>query len=227
MRILLVDDDFGLSSQVKISLAAQKYEIETAADGEKALDRLFDGSYDLILLDILLPKRSGLEVLKEIRAAGIKTPVIMLTAKGSVNDRVAGLDSGADDYLPKPFAMSELLARIRSLLRRAGGQEAAILSVGEIVLDTIKREVMVGTCVLNLTQKEFLILEFLFHNKNRTVSRFHLAEHVWGDAFDPFNMSNFIDVHIKNLRKKISAAGSPDIIETVWGIGFTIKDEPL
>ena len=225
MRILLVDDDSELRSQLEISLKHQRYEIETAADGEAALDRLFEGSYDLIILDIMLPKIDGLAILRDIRRAEIKTPVLMLTARGSLSDRVEGLDSGADDYLPKPFAMSELMARIRSLLRRSGGQGAAILSVGGIILDTIKRTVVYHSRELKLTPKEFFILELLLHNKARIVSRVNIAEHVWGDAYDPFAMSNFMDVHIKNLRQKISIAGGPDIIETVRGIGFTIRDE--
>jgi DNA-binding response OmpR family regulator len=151
----------------------------------------------------------------------------MLTARGTLSDKVTGLDAGADDYLAKPFAMSELMARIRSLLRRAGGQSDTRISVGGIVLDTVQQTVTVGREILKLTPKEFHIFEFLLHNKNRIVSRFHLAEHVWGNAFDPFTMSNFIDVHIKNLRQKISAADGPDIIETVRGIGFTIRDVPL
>lgn len=226
MRILLVDDDAELLAQLEISLRRQRYEIDTASDGEEALDRLFEAHFDLIILDIMLPKIDGLGVLQAIRDENIETPVLLLTAKGSIDDRVAGLDAGADDYLPKPFAMSELMARIRCLLRRAGGQSVAVLSVKGVMLDTVNQTVVSGSRTLNLTPKEFFILEFLLHNKNRVVSRFNLAEHVWGDSYDPFTMSNFIDVHIKNLRKKLGEAGCTDIIETVRGVGFTIRGEP-
>ncbi len=227
MRILLVEDDAELRVQLESSLNRQQYVIDTAADGEEALDWLFDSSFDLVILDIMLPKVDGLTILKEMRSADIETPVLMLTAKGALGDKVAGLDSGADDYLTKPFAMSELMARIRSLLRRSGGQSDTRISAGRIVLDTVQQTVTSGCEMLNLTPKEFHIFEFLLHNKNRIVSRVHLAEHVWGDAYDPFAMSNFIDVHIKNLRQKISSAGGPDIIKTVRGIGFIIEDAPV
>lgn len=225
MRILVVDDDLGLREQLKTSLARQRYDVDTAADGEKALDRIFDSRYDLVILDIMLPQRDGLAVLREMRAADIDTPVIMLTAKGSIADRIRGLDTGADDYLPKPFALEELVARIRSLLRRAGDQANASLSVRGLTLNPVSREIRFGSELLTLTPKEFSILEFLLYNKNRLITRFNLAEHVWGDAYDPFTMSNFIDVHIKNLRQKLKEVGCPEIVETVRGVGFIIKDE--
>ncbi len=225
MRILLVDDEPELLSQLQQILARQKYDVDTAADGEAALDRVFDGTYDLILLDIMLPKIDGLSVLKEIRRAKISIPVIMLTARGAVEDKIKGLDYGADDYLAKPFSMAELLARIRSVLRRTGESGEAALTVANITLDTKLREVRNQDRKVELTPKEFSILEFLLYNKNRAVSRFTLAEHVWGDEFDPFTMSNFIDVHIKNLRRKLGdAGGGKSIIRTIRGIGFIIED---
>lgn len=225
MRILVVDDDLGLREQLKKSLIRERYDLDTAADGEEALDKLFGNSYDLVVLDIMLPKRDGLEVLKEMRIADIDTPVIMLTARGSVDDRIKGLDTGADDYLPKPFALEELVARIRSLFRRAGDQTNAFLSVRGLTLNAISREIHFGSELLMLTPKEFSIIEFLLYNKNRLITRFNLAEHVWGDAYDPFTMSNFIDVHMKNLRRKLKDVGCPEIIETVRGVGFIIKDD--
>lgn len=225
MKILLVDDDAGLLEQLRRELATQKYLIDTAADGQVALDKLFDNVYDLVVLDIMLPEVDGLSVLRDIRNAGIKTPVLLLTARSSIEDRVEGLDDGADDYLAKPFAMAELLARMRSLFRRAGGQADAVLSAGNIILNTMTREVLKAGDPVQLTPKEFSILEFLFYNQNRAVSRFTLAEHVWGDEFDPFTMSNFIDVHIKNLRCKIGDAGSRSLIRTIRGIGFMVGDE--
>ena len=164
-------------------------------------------------------------VLKEMRAAGIRTPVLMLTAKGEVEDKVRGLDYGADDYLAKPFATAELMARMRTLFRRSGEQLNAVLTVNDITLDTRTREVRRQDRIIDLTPKEFSILEFLLYNKNRAVSRFTLAEHVWGDAFDPFTMSNFIDVHLKNLRRKIGDSASNKIIRTIRGIGFIIEDD--
>ncbi len=199
--------------------------VETARDGDEALDKLFENPVDLILLDIMLPRRDGLSVLREIRRAGITTPVLMLTAKGELDDKIRGLDLGADDYLPKPFSLDELLARVRALLRRAGGQADSVLRAADLQLDTVSREVSKGGRPIQLTPREFAILEFLLYNKNRAVSRFSLAEHVWGDDFDPFSMSNFMDVHIKNLRKKIGDSGPGALIRTIRGVGYIIKDE--
>ncbi len=224
MKILLVEDDLQLLKQLESLLSEQRYLMDTAADGSQALDKIFAESYDLILLDIMLPQIDGLEILQEMRRADIITPVLLLTAKGSVEDRVRGLDYGADDYLAKPFSIAELLARIRALLRRPGRECDTLLTVEDLSLDTISRRVTKSGEDLDLTPKEFSLLEFLLYNKNQPVSRVTLAEHVWGDDFDPFTMSNTIDVHIKNLRHKISnetAGNSP--IKTVRGIGFVIK----
>ena len=223
MKILIVEDDPELREQLRGSLDSQRYIVDTAGDGEAALDRVFDTPYDLILLDIMLPAVDGFEVLNEIRKADIKTPVLMLTAKGAVEDRIRGLDMGADDYLAKPFSMAELMARIRALFRRTGDNIDPVLTVDSIRLNTITREVSIGGEPVDLTPKEFSILEFLLYNKNHAVSRFSLAEHVWGDDFDPFTMSNFIDVHIKNLRKKIRDTAAA-VIRTIRGVGFIIKD---
>ena len=224
MKILIVDDEIDLLNQVGKTLADQHYDVDTAPDGEAALDKLFENPYDLVVLDIMIPKADGLTVLREMRAAGIRTPVMMLTARGAVEDKVKGLDFGADDYLAKPFAMAELMARIRTLFRRSGEQTHALLTAHEITLDSKAREVRRQGEILELTPKEFSILEFLLYNKNRVVSRFTLAEHVWGDAFDPFTMSNFIDVHLKNLRRKLGDTGGKQIIRTIRGIGFVIED---
>jgi len=224
MRILLVDDEPKLLEQLRQALVTDKYDVDTAADGEAALDQLFANPYDLILLDIMLPRMDGLSVLKEIRQAEILTPVLMLTAKGDIEDRIRGLDLGADDYLAKPFSMAELMARIRALLRRSTDQKIALLEIGDVSLNTATREVKMDQQILNLTPKEFSILEFLLYNKNRVISRFSLAEHIWGDEFDPFTMSNFIDVHIKNLRHKLGDHKAA-IIQTIRGIGFLIKSD--
>jgi DNA-binding response OmpR family regulator len=225
MKILVVDDEPDLLEQLRETLTSQKYDVDTADDGESALDKLFDNPYDLIILDIMLPFVDGLAILREIREANIDTPVLMLTAKGDVEDKIKGLDYGADDYLAKPFAIAELMARIRSLLRRASDHRDPLLTVSDIALNTKTRQVIKSGKNLELTPKEFSILEFLLYNQNRVVSRFTLAEHVWGDEFDPFTMSNFIDVHIKNLRRKIDDSDKKKIIRTIRGLGFIIEDE--
>ena len=225
MKLLIVDDEPDLLDQLVKMLTGQRYDVATATNGEAALDKLFENPYDLVVLDIMLPKIDGLTVLKEMRAAGIRTPVLMLTAKGAVEDKVKGLDYGADDYLAKPFATAELMARIRTLFRRGGEQLHAVLTVDDITLDTRTREVRRQGRIIELTPKEFSILEFLLYNKNRAVSRFTLAEHVWGDAFDPFTMSNFIDVHLKNLRRKIGDNADTKVIRTIRGVGFIIEDD--
>lgn len=224
MRILIVDDEQTLLDQLRKGLEEQRYMVETALDGEAALDKLFETPVDLVILDIMLPGVDGLEVLRALRGEGDATPVLMLTAKGDIDDRIKGLDLGADDYLAKPFSFDELLARVRALLRRSGGQAGSVLKAGDLRLDTVSREVSRGGEPLNLTAREFSILEFFLYNKNRAVSRFSLAEHVWGDAFDPFSMSNFMDVHIKNLRKKIGDADG-SVIRTIRGVGYIVKDE--
>jgi len=225
MKILVVDDEPVLLEQLRETLTSQKYDVDTADDGESALDKLFDNLYDLVILDIMLPKVDGLAVLREIRKAKVKTPILMLTAKGSVEDKIKGLDYGADDYLAKPFAMAELMARIRSLLRRASDHRDPLLTISDVSLNTKTRQISKRGITVELTPKEFSILEFLLYNKNRAVSRFTLAEHVWGDEFDPFTMSNFIDVHVKNLRRKIGDTDKKKIIRTIRGIGFIIEDE--
>ncbi len=224
MRILLVDDETNIRDQLGAMLTGQKYIVDTAADGDEALDRIFDQPFDLIILDIMLPKRDGLSVLREIRRAEIQTPVLMLTAMSQIDDKIKGLDQGADDYLAKPFSAAELLARVRALLRRVSENVRPVLGTGNIQLDTIARAVTAGGSAVELTPKEFAILEFLLYNKNRAVSRFSLAEHVWGGDFDPFTMSNYIDVHIKNLRRKIGDADG-GIVRTIRGVGYIIKDE--
>ena len=223
MKILIVDDEHSLLEQLQKSLEKQRYMIETAMDGEEALDKLFETPFDLIILDIMMPKMDGLTLLKQAREAGIDTPVLMLTAKSDIKDKIKGLDLGADDYLAKPFSFEELLARIRALFRRQGGQSVPVLQIKNLQLDTINREVTKGEKLIDLTPREFSILEFLLYNKDRVISRFSLAEHVWGDDFDPFNMSNFMDVHIKNLRHKIDDTGKDKIIQTIRGVGYIIR----
>ncbi len=224
MRILIVDDEKSLLQQLAQILLQKRYIVETASNGEMALDKIFESPFDLIILDIMMPKVDGLTVLENTRNAKIETPVLMLTAKGDTKDRIKGLDLGADDYLSKPFSPDELLARIRALLRRSGNQAEAVLKINDLQLDTVSRVVTRGGKPVELTPREFSILEFLLYNKNRAVSRFNLAEHVWGDDYDPFSMSNFMDVHIKNLRQKIGDTGRGTIIHTIRGVGYIIEE---
>jgi DNA-binding response OmpR family regulator len=224
VRILIVDDELELVEQIRQALVKQKYTVDTAFDGEEAMDRIYVDPYDLILLDIMLPKKDGFGVLLDLRNDKKSTPVLMLTAKGNIEDRIKGLDLGADDYLSKPFSMEELLARIRALLRRSNALVSPLLEIADIKLNTASREVCQNEQPLELTPKEFSILEFLLYNKNRAISRYSIAEHVWGDEFDPLTMSNSIDVHIKNLRKKIYD-GKGKIIQTVRGVGYMIKGD--
>ena len=224
MNILIIDDEPYLLEKLGSVLTGEHYSVETAEDGQAGLEKIWNDSYDLILLDIMLPGMSGLEILAEIREAGIQTPVLMLTAKGDIDDRVAGLNLGADDYLAKPFSLAELLARVRALIRR-GKTGSPIIEIGNIRLNTISREVTRNGEPLTLTAKEFALLEFLLHNRGRAVSRYTLAEHVWGDNFDPFSMSNFIDVHMSKLRKKLNTPEEESMIKTVRGFGYLIDKE--
>jgi DNA-binding response OmpR family regulator len=224
MNILIIDDEPYLLEKLVSVLTSEHYTVETADDGKVGLEKIWNDTYDLILLDIMLPGMNGLEILSEIRAAGIITPVLMLTAKGDIDDKVAGLNLGADDYLAKPFSLAELLARVRALIRR-GNTGSPVIEAGSIRLNTVSREVTKDGENLTLTTKEFALLEFLLHNRGRAISRFTLAEHVWGDNFDPFSMSNFIDVHMSNLRKKLKSSGQEQLIKTVRGFGYLIERE--
>ena len=224
MNILIIDDEPYLLEKLVSVLTSEHYTVETADDGKVGLEKIWNDTYDLILLDIMLPGMNGLEILSEIRAAGIITPVLMLTAKGDIEDKVAGLNLGADDYLAKPFSLAELLARVRALIRR-GNTGSPVIEAGDIRLNTVSREVKKDGENLTLTTKEFALLEFLLHNRGRAISRFTLAEHVWGDNFDPFSMSNFIDVHMSNMRKKLKSSDKEQLIKTVRGFGYLIERE--
>ena len=224
MNILIIDDEPYLLEKLVSVLTSEHYTVETADEGKAGLKKIWNDTYDLILLDIMLPGMNGLEILSEIRAAGIITPVLMLTAKGDIEDKVAGLNLGADDYLAKPFSLAELLARVRALIRR-GNTGSPVIEAGYIRLNTVSREVTKDGENLTLTTKEFALLEFLLHNRGRAISRFTLAEHVLGDNFDPFSMSNFIDVHMSNLRKKLKSSDQEQLIKTVRGFGYLIERE--
>jgi DNA-binding response OmpR family regulator len=224
MRILIVEDEETLALHIQEILNKEHYKAEVAFDGNDGLEQALVESYDLYILDVMLPGIDGFRILKELRKENITTPVLMLTAKTQIEDRVTGLDLGADDYLTKPFAVPELLARVRSLLRRTSDTKTTILSVADLEIDTATHIVTKAGEEINLTAKEYSILEFLLYNQNHVVSRMSIAEHVWGDNLDLFTMTNFVDVHIKNLRKKIG--DDKDIVKTVRGVGYMLKENP-
>ena len=224
MRILVVEDEEALALRIKRVLESENYHVAVAFDGDRGVELALTETYDLLILDILLPGLSGIQILKEVRREGLSMPVLLLTSKNRVEDKVAGLDAGADDYLTKPFALPELLARVRSLLRRTSEATSAVLVVGDLEVNTSSHAVIRAGKAIDLTAKEYAILEFLLYNKNRVLSRLSIAEHIWGDNFDLFTMTNFVDVHIKNLRKKLEDGRDKQLIQTVRGVGYIIKD---
>ena len=223
-RILLVDDAEKLARMVEMELKYEGYEVEKALDGRRGLDLALSGGFDLVLLDIMLPQLSGMEVLRRLRRES-QVPVIMLTARDSVVDKVAGLDSGADDYITKPFAIEELLARIRAALRNKNGQNAqnVPLAAGPLVMDVDKHQVQVRGQSVELTKKEFDLLHCLLENKGRVLTRETLLDAVWG--FDFVGETNSVDVYIRFLRSKLDDAFGLKLIHTVRGVGYVIKED--
>jgi heavy metal response regulator len=222
MRILVVEDEKKVASFLKKGLEEEYYAVDCAYDGEEALFMVEASDYDLVLLDIMLPKINGLEVLKGVRQRGLTIPVLMLTAKDSVEDVVKGLDAGGDDYLTKPFAFAELLARVRALLRRKERGPAGELRVANLVLDPATHMVRRGGQEIDLTAKEYALLEYLMRHVNRVVTRTMISEHVWDYHFDP--MTNVIDVYVNHLRRKIDLDSSQRLIHTVRGVGYMLQD---
>ena len=221
-RILLVEDEEKLARMVELELNYEGYEVEKAPDGRKGLELARSGGFDLVLLDIMLPQLSGMEVLRRLRRES-QIPVIMLTARDSVMDKVAGLDSGADDYITKPFAIEELLARIRAALRGKSGHNSAPLSAGPLVMDVEKHQVTVRGQSVELTKKEFDLLRCLLENKDRVLTREALLDAVWG--FDFVGETNSVDVYIRFLRSKLDDAFGLKLIHTVRGVGYVVKEE--
>ena len=222
MRILLVEDEKKVASFIKKGLEEEYHSIDVAFDGKSGLHLALTGEHDLIILDVMLPYKDGFSVLKEIRKEKISTPVLFLTAKDTVSDKVQGLDIGADDYLPKPFAFEELLARVRALLRRHSPEKDLILKVLDLSLNTQTHSVIRNNIEIKLTPKEYSILEYLVRNKNRVISRTLLAEHVYDYHFD--TNTNVLDVYINKLRNKIDKNSESPVIQTIRGVGYIIKD---
>jgi heavy metal response regulator len=225
MRVLVVEDERKIADFIRKGLSEHGYAVDVAYDGEEALDWPAVADFDLIILDVMLPARDGTEVCRVLRKRGVRTPILMLTAKDAVEDRVLGLDSGADDYLVKPFAFAELLARLRALTRRQPAVLGSLLRVGDLVLDTATRKVSRAEDELELTTKEYAILEYLMRHPNQVLTRTMIAEHVWNYDFD--NASNVIDVHIRNLRRKIDDPFATKLIRTVRGAGYRISARPV
>jgi DNA-binding response OmpR family regulator len=221
MRILIVEDDRRLSGIIKRGLVEEGYTVDAAYDGEDGQHLAESAPFDLVVLDIMLPKKDGIEVCRELRTKSVNTPILMLTAKDTIEDRVKGLDAGADDYLVKPFAFDELLARIRALLRREGLSKSPRLQVGDLVMDTLTREVWHNERRIDLTNKEYVILEHFMCHPNAVITRASLEEHVWDYDFD--GMSNVIDVYIRRLRRKIDEESADSLIQTVRGAGYRLR----
>jgi len=222
MRILVVEDERRLCNIIKRGLLEEGYAVDTAYDGEDGEYLVETTTYDLAVLDIMLPKKDGIEVCQNLRLKGVNTPILMLTAKDTVEDKVKGLDAGADDYLVKPFAFGELLARVRALLRRDSSSKSPRLQVGNLVLDIMTREAWRGQRRIELTTKEYVILEHFMHHPNMVITRTMLEEHVWDYNFD--SMSNLIDVYIRRLRRKIDEKGQASLIQTVRGAGYRLRE---
>jgi two-component system copper resistance phosphate regulon response regulator CusR len=224
MRILLVEDDPGVRRFVVKGLREQAYAVDTASTGEEALYQVDINEYDLIILDVMIPEPDGFEVCRRLRKSDRRMPILMLTARDAVEDRVSGLDRGADDYLTKPFEFRELLARLRALLRRSNELHPPRLTVADLVLDTAAQSAIRGNHPISLTHKEYALLEYMVRNSGRVVSRADIAEHVWDESFDPF--SNLIEVYINRLRRKIDPDGNSPLLHTRRGAGYILKPGP-
>lgn len=221
MRILAVEDDRKVAGFIAQGLKEEGHAVDIAADGEEATTLAHVNDYDVILLDVVLPKKNGFQVATELRREGRNTPILMLTSRDGVEDIVRGLDSGADDYLSKPFRFDELLARIRALTRRGGAERLEVLRYGPLAMDRLRHEATVNDTRLDLTSREFQLLEYLLLRPEEVVRRTTLLEKVWDMHFDPG--SNVVDVHVGNLRRKLTAAAGEQLIQTVRGVGFTLR----
>jgi two-component system response regulator MprA len=222
-RVLVVDDEPAVRRALERALRLENYDVELAADGEQALDALISDGIDAVVLDVLMPRLDGLEVVRRMRKAGDRTPVLMLTARDAIDDRVAGLDVGADDYLVKPFALRELQARLRALIRRTGdGADEEVLRYADLVLDPVAHEVHRGDRLIELSKTEFSLLQLFLQHPRQVLTRSTIFEHVWGYDFGP--TSNALGVYMGYLRRKTEAGGEPRLLHTVRGVGYVLRD---
>jgi heavy metal response regulator len=223
MRILVVEDEKKVAKFLKQGLEEERYAVDVASDGEEGTRLALSEQYDCIILDILLPKKDGFMVVRELRGRHVNTPVLLLTAKSSIDDKVEGLDSGADDYITKPFSFTELLARVRSLLRRGASEKSTLVRVADLQLDTVAHRAKRGEAAIDLTGKEYALLEYFMRNVNRVLTRTLISEHIWNYNFD--TGTNVVDVYINHLRSKIDDGYEKKLIHTVRGVGYVMKDE--
>lgn len=223
MRILLVEDEIKLANATKRALELQKHAVDVSYDGEAGLDLALGEKFDLIILDLMLPKIDGLEICKRVRAEKINTPILMLTAKGQIQDKVLGLDTGADDYMVKPFSLEELFARVRALVRRPQISHDTLLKIKDLSLDPANFTVKRAGKEIHLSSREFALLEFLMRNKNKTLSKEQIVAHVWN--YDANVMSNTVEVHMKHLRDKIDRPFGQPLLKTIRGFGYAIGRE--
>jgi DNA-binding response OmpR family regulator len=224
MRVLVVEDEKKTASFIRKALQAESFAVDVSRDGAEALLLAATAPFDAIVLDIMLPGCDGLSVLRQLRERNNRTPVLLLSARGQVNERVEGLNAGADDYLPKPFALAELIARVRSLGRRGGESKSAVLRAADLTLDTLTRQAQRGGTTFDLTTREYRLLEFLMRSAGRICGRMAILEKVWDYDFDPG--TNLVDVYVKRLREKIDANCEPKLLHTVRGAGYVLKDRP-
>lgn len=220
MRILIVEDDRRLADVLRRGLQEEGYTVDLSSDGDEVIELAGMTSYDAILLDVMLPGQNGLTIARKLRSGGITAPILMLTARDTVDDTVAGLEAGADDYLTKPFAFRELRARLHTIMRRSGTLPSTILELGDLVLDVATREARQGGREIPLTTREYQILSYLMRNQGHVLTRTMIEDHVWGH--DQRGLSNTVDVHIRRLRSKLDRPGQPSIIETVRGAGYRL-----
>ena len=223
MKILLIEDEAELRKSIKQYLISVSYVVESVAEYTKALEKIYDYSYDCVLVDITLPNGNGLDLIQTLKQSKPKTGIIIISARNSLDDKITGLDLGADDYLLKPFHLSELNARIRALMRRKNFDGDTSLVINEITIFPESKQILIQNQEVDLTTKEFQLLLFLITNKNRVVSKNSIAEHLWGDDVERIDISNFTYTQLKNLRKKLTENGCTDYIQTIYGIGYRFK----
>jgi len=222
MRILLIEDEVKLSGFIRRGLVAERYAVDVAKDGRSGLELADTYQYDLIVLDLMLPEMDGGEVLRRIRRRNSSVPVLILSARGSVEDKVSHMETGADDYLTKPFAFAELLVRIKALMRRGPVNRASAIRINNLELDRLSQQVKRGGQRIDLTSKEYALLEYLMSNAGRVLSRNMIIEHVWDQTFD--GITNIVDVYIRHLRNKVDDGHEPKLLHTVRGVGYTIRE---